>query len=130
VRTRIVASAAIALLWFFALGMFVHAQDQPAKVAGNWGMVLISPQGMQILFALVIEQDVTKIKGKMNSEFTGDSVIEGTINGNALTFQCTLAGPDGDLASAFKGTISGDTIDGTATIGQYKELVWTANRHK
>jgi len=102
VQTKIVISAGIALLWFFVLGMFAHAQDQPAKVADNWEMDMETPQGSSVPFTVSIEQDGSKIKGKMNSEFAGDSAINGTINEKDLAFRSTPAGPNGDLYAIFK----------------------------
>jgi hypothetical protein len=110
--------------------MFVKAQGQPAKIAGNWEMTLQAPQGGSFAFTLLIEQDASKIRGKLHSQFTGDTTdIEGTITGNDLAFRSTVAGPSGDLDGAFKGTVKGDAVEGTAMLGEYV-CGWSARHQK
>jgi hypothetical protein len=66
----------------------------------------------------------------LHSQFTGDTTdIDGTITENDLAFQSTVAGPSGDLDGAFKGTVKGDAIEGTAMLGEYA-CDWSANRNK
>jgi hypothetical protein len=126
-RTKLIALTSIALC-LLVLGALAHAQDQPAKIAGNWEMSMDAPEGSFTL-ALSIEQNGSKINGKMNSDQIGESAIEGTINGNDLAFGSTLDTPRGKLDAMFKGTVSGDSIKGSATIGDFS-LDWTAKRAK
>jgi len=110
------------------LGMSLHAQNQPANVAGNWEMTLTIPQGSLIL-TFSIEQEGSSIKGKMSSQMTGESAIEGTVNGNDLTFGSNLNTPNGVADATFKGTVSGDSIKGTMVVEDFL-LDWTAMRAK
>ncbi len=65
----------------------------------------------------------------MSSQMTGESAIEGTVNGNDLTFGSTLNTPNGPADATFKGTVSGDSIKGTMVVEDFL-LDWTAMRAK
>jgi hypothetical protein len=100
------------------------AGAQNAKVDGTWKLTLQSenkPQTPTLVF--------TSSGGKLTGAMKGgseDIPITGTIDGNKITFSIS---PHGDGPFTFTGTVDGDSMKGTASIGG-ADRDWTATRPK
>jgi len=116
-----------ALVLTLAFGFALRAQDQPANVAGAWQLTFEGRNGT-VTQTLTFTQDGTKLTGTVHSE-RGDSPVTGTITGNAIDFTITRSTPNGDFSIEYKGTVTGDTMKGTMTMGQ-NTRDWTATRQK
>jgi hypothetical protein len=120
----IVASALVLTL---AFGFALRAQDQPANVAGAWQMTFEGRNGT-VTQTLTLTQDGAKLSGTVHSD-RGDSPVTGTITGNAIDFTVKRTTPNGDFTIEYKGTVTGDAMKGSFTMGE-NTRDWTATRQK
>ena len=106
-------------------GMAAIAAEEPAKVAGNWEMSFEGPRGT-VTQTLAIEQDGAKIKGTLKGP-RGESPLEGTLEGNKISFAVKRNTPRGEMTLEYTGTVDGDSMKGTMSGGQFSGD-WTAKR--
>lgn len=81
-----------------------------SKVGGNWEMTMDSPHG-KITGPLTIQQDGNKIAGSYETEMTGKLPINGTVDGEKVTFSIEV--PGAQMTITFEGTRDGDKLTGT-----------------
>jgi autotransporter translocation and assembly factor TamB len=110
----------------------VVAQDaqKTAKVdiTGQWTMTADSPQGQMVLTA-TYKQDGETLTGTHVSEM-GEAPLKGTVKGNEVVYTLTLDMGGQQFSIVHKGKVDGDTITGTAEIGEMGTITWTAKRKK
>jgi hypothetical protein len=123
----------IALVGFVALAINavpIHAQAQakPAVVRGAWQLSM-QGQGTAVLQTLALQQTGGTINGTLKAPQGNPVPIQGTVTGQNISFSVKRHTPDGDVTQQFAGTVSGDSIKGTVTQGQF-HVDWTAARSK
>jgi hypothetical protein len=116
---------------------------QNADVTGEWLLTMSLPNGNERVITLNLEQDGTAITGTALAEGQEEpSEVTGTIEGNAVTLNLSMGrggrgggGSGGSGGSggrggprAWEGTVDGDTMSGTLSMGSRGELEWTAQR--
>ena len=87
------------------------AKTEPAKVAGKWEMTRETPMGaMTTVFNF--EQDGETLKGTITGgRGNREAPLTGTVKGNAVKFQTTMQGRDGESRTIeYSGTIDGDDM--------------------
>lgn len=121
--------AALALL-MVRPGALAHAQAKPASVGGAW-QVSMEGQGHNtaVMQTLAIQQKGGAINGTLKAPQGNAVPIRGTVKGTNIAFTVKRQTPDGDVTQEFAGTVSGDSITGTVTQGQF-HVGWTAARSK
>ena len=100
--------------------LFAAATLVASDVSGDWeftGKYLGEVSYARI--SIKVEGD--KLSGNMN-----ELKLEGTINGNELTF--TTKRPKGEHFGDFKGAAHGDTLEGTAVWFGERKVTWSARR--
>lgn len=122
----LIALAALATLGVF--GLQAHAQTKSASVRGAW-QVNMKGQATPLLQTLALEQKGNAISGTLKAPQGGAVPVSGTVTGQNISFSVKRHTPDGDITQQFAGTISGNSIKGTVTQGQY-HVDWTAARSK
>jgi len=120
---RVVVAVA-AVLAFVAAGT---AQEKPANVAGKWEMSWEGRQGTQTS-TLTLEQDGANLKGTMSGR-RGDTPVTGTVKGKEITLTVKRQTPQGEFTQEFKGTVDGDSMKGTLSIGE-RTIDWTAKKQQ
>jgi hypothetical protein len=118
---------AFALAWglLLALGGSVLAAEEPAKVAGSWELTFEGPRGTRAQ-TLVIQQDGSKIKGTLTGQ-RGEAPLEGSVDGNKISFTVTRETPNGTFTIEYNGTVEGDSMKGTMH-SQMFDGQWSAKR--
>ncbi len=122
---------------------------QNADVTGEWLLTMSLPNGNERVITLNLEQDGTAITGTALAEGQEEpSEVTGTIEGNAVTLSLSMGrggrgggGSGGSCGSggsggggsrggarAWEGTVDGDTMSGTLSMGSRGEIEWTAQR--
>ncbi len=86
-----------------------------ADVGGTWNLKVETQAGTGTP-TLVLVQDGEKLTGTYTGRM-GKSPITGTIKGNALEFSFTASGPMGSAVVSYSGTVDGDNVSGTMTMG-------------
>lgn len=109
----------------FALSIAAFAED--AKVGGTWEMSMQGRQGMMTQ-TLTIDQSGNKFKGTMKGQ-RGETPVEGTVDGNKISFTVERETPNGKMTLNYSGTVDGDNIKGTVKVND-NEREWTAKKQK
>jgi hypothetical protein len=110
---------------WLALDGSLLAADEPAKVAGTWEMTVEGPRGTRTQ-TLTIQQDGNKIKGTLAGQ-RGEVPLEGSVDGNKLSFTVTRETPGGTFTIEYTGTVEGDSMKGTMHTQMF-DGEWTAKR--
>ena len=126
----LITIAALALL-MVPPGAPAHAQTKPASVGGAW-QVSMEGQGhtTAVLQTLaIVQQKSGAINGTLKAPQGNAVPIHGTVKGTNIAFSLKRQTPDGDVTQEFAGTVTGDSITGTVTQGEF-HVGWTAARSK
>jgi hypothetical protein len=129
---------AVMLALLLCLGVTLAQEN--AKVAGKWEMSWQGRQGNTVTATLnFTKQDGEKLEGTLlpsqgpQGQPPAEAPVTGTIKGNKITFTVKRSTPRGDFTTEYNGTVEGDNMKGTATIGmgeQSRTIDWTAKRMK
>jgi hypothetical protein len=108
-----------------SFALFVQAQSAP-DVTGEWEASYITPLGPQEL-KIYLQQEGPRISGHTTSEY-GEFQVRGTINGSDVKFSWSEVDGGKTIAVAVSGKVDGDTITGTATVGERGAGAFKAER--
>jgi len=100
--------------------LLAAATTLAADISGDWefaGKIL----GDTTYVRIALKVDGNKLTGNLN-----ELKLDGTINGDKLTFAATR--PNGDAFGTFEGIVHGDEIDGTALWHKTDKVEWVAKR--
>jgi hypothetical protein len=126
---HVITLAAFALL-ILRPGGLAQAQTKPASVGGTWQLSMQGQgHGSAVMQTLAIEQKGGAISGTLKAPQGSAVPIRGTVKGTSIAFSLKRQTPDGDVTQEFAGTVTGDSITGTVTQGQF-HIGWTASRLK
>jgi len=116
-----IARPALVLLLLGAAPLAVQTD-----VTGEWEASYTTPLGPQEL-KIYLTQEGPRVTGHTTSEY-GESQVRGTINGRDI--QLTFSATDGGKAIDIRVTarVDGDTMKGTAKLGDAGEGAFTADR--
>ena len=98
-----------------------------SNVAGVWELKLDFMYG-SAHHKLVFEQENNRLTGSHEGEFAAGD-LTGSIGGNRLRFQSSLATEGQRVSFQFEGTEQAGKLAGTVALGEYGEARWTAERH-
>jgi hypothetical protein len=125
-RSLFVLMAVAALATF---GGWAQAQAaKPVSVQGAW-QVSMDGQGGAVKQTLALQQKGGVISGTLKAPQGNAVPVGGTVSGQNVSFSVKRHTTDGDVTQEFVGTVSGDSIKGTVTQGQF-HVGWTAERSK
>lgn len=99
-----------------------------ADVTGTWDLT-VETQGATSHPSVALKQDGERISGTYQGQM-GSSKLEGSIRGNDISFAVTLKFQDAPYTVTYTGTVSDDTMKGTARFGDSGTGNWTAKRRK
>lgn len=114
---------------------------QTTDVTGEWLLTMSTPNGERVM-TLNLEQDGDTITGTVTAEGQEEpGEVTGTIEGNAVTLTIQGGfgrrgrgggggggGGGGRGPRAWEGTVDGDTMSGTLSLGSRGEIEWSATR--
>jgi len=120
--TAILVAAAIALVP-------VAAQDaKKIDITGTWEMTVESPQG-QMLITANYKQEGETLTGMHVSEM-GEAPLKGTVKGADIEYTITIDMGGQQFSIVHKAKVDGDTITGSAIVGEMGTIAFTAKRKK
>ena len=97
------------------------------SIAGDWDVTIQSAQGSNSML-VTFKQDGDKISGLLKSPMGELPFQGGTLTGNDLKFDFSIAIQGQPLQITMSGTVDGPTITGKAQFGAFGEGDWTAKR--
>ncbi|MGA2263467.1 MAG: hypothetical protein ABSH28_18785 [Acidobacteriota bacterium] len=109
-------------------------QKQGAKsapnVAGKWTMTLEMSMGTGTP-ALDLKQDADKITGTYTGRY-GTFELEGKLKESNIEFAVTMSAEGQSITLTFTGEVAADgqTMKGTASLGELGDATWSAKRDK
>lgn len=124
-------ASVLACVVLLSLGLAKAALAQePAKVAGVWELAMEGRRGTMTQ-TLTIQQDGGKITGTLKGRGNRTFNLEGTVEGNRISFTVKRQMRRGTFTITYAGTVDADAMKGTATMGMRRfTLNWTAKRQQ
>ena len=106
-----------------ALAAFVAgiASAADADMAGGWVVEFSLPWGGSASYPMWVNQDGTKLSGRVTFPGVAEYQIKGSIKEDRFTIAWQTVVDGEFLDVIFTGRVSGDEINGTAMIGMYPE---------
>jgi hypothetical protein len=95
-------------------------------ITGQWEMTIESPQG-QMVVTSNYKQEGETLTGTQVSEM-GESPIKGTVKGADIEYTITIDMGGQQMSIVHKAKVDGDTIKGTATLGDMGTMTFTAKK--
>lgn len=124
-RKHIIASITIITAAFvFAAVLTVGAQSK--NVSGNWKLTLETPNGASNPM-LMLKQEGEELTGTYKGRF-GESPLRGTVKGSEIKFTVKVSAQGQDIELLYAGTVEGDTMKGTAKLGEYGEAPFSGKK--
>ncbi len=105
-----------------------RARSDAADVSGTWDMT-VETQGSTSHPSIDLKQDGERVVGTYRGQM-GSSKFEGTIKGTDIQFTVALKFQDASYTINYAGTVSDDTMKGTARFGDGGTADWTAKRRR
>ena len=98
-----------------------------ADVSGRWDVRVKFAMG-EAGHLLFLQADGNRVVGThVGSVQRGP--LQGTIDGDTISFQSVLSVEGSKLGYSFRGRIRGDRMEGALDLGEYPAATWTAVRH-
>lgn len=116
---------ASALMLGLAGWLSAHAADE-ANVTGTWQMEVQTAQGAGSP-KFTLEQKGEDVTGTYAGQL-GEAPVKGTVKGNAVELNYTVSGGGMELAVKYAGTVEGDTMKGTVSLGDLGEGTFTGKK--
>ena len=100
---------------------------ETVQLGGTWEVTVTTPdQDRTLTFNLT--QDGSSLSGTVSTEMGELDVYEGSVSGNGFSFKIELSMGTGPMEITFSGTVSGDTLEGTASVGEMGEAPMEGHR--
>ena len=101
-----------------------------ASLTGPWVLSLQMSQGAATP-ALELKQDGTTLTGTYTGRY-GAFPLQGTVKGRTVEFGFSMSADGTPVQMGFKGEVAADgqTMKGTASLGELGEAAWSATRQK
>ena len=104
------------------------AKPAVADVTGTWLMTVEAPEGTAHP-TILLKQEGERITGTYRGRM-GESDLSGTIKGGEIRFSVTLKFQDVSYVVVYSGSVSDDSMKGTARFGDAGTGDWSAKRRK
>ena len=123
---RLAGAALIAVLVAGGGIVALAAPAEPAKVAGDWNVVL-ELSAIRGQPRITLKQDGEKLTGSYFGRY-GEAPLEGTIKENKIQFTVTLNAEGTQTSGYFTGEVDGDRMSGAVEFEGAGEGRWSATR--
>jgi hypothetical protein len=84
-------------------------------MSGEWAISFTTPQG-PLEYTMYVQQQGPRLTGRLTSEY-GEFPLRGSMDGNTFTITWTMPDAGRELEITFNGKVEGDTMTGTAKLG-------------
>ena len=102
-------------------------QGEPASIGGIWDVQVdyLRGRGTQ---RFLLEQAESKVRGAHQGEIYSGN-ITGTVHADQIMLRSAFPVGWNEIHYTFIGTVQGDSMHGTVTMGEYGEATWSATRN-
>jgi hypothetical protein len=98
-----------------AVTLFLVPAFAQTDMSGEWTVQFQAPQGPQE-FTMYVQQQGPRLTGRLTSEY-GEFPLRGSLDGNTFTINWSMPDAGRELEITFNGKVEGDTMTGTAKLG-------------
>ena len=116
-------------LHFLLLAALCLSSAFAADIDGKWSATYDTQNG-SITTTWDLKADGAKLTGKANSSFGSRDVTEGKIEGNAVSWVEVIDAQGTTIKVVCKGTLSGDELKLSRTVGEFGTTKIVAKRQK
>lgn len=99
---------------------------QEASLTGEWSATVAAPRGA-LEYTMYLTQEGPRLTGYFQSQY-GEIPLKGSIAGDQIKLAWTMSDGSKELSVTMTGTVKGDTISGTATLGDVGQGAFRAER--
>ena len=93
---------------------------------GNWSLLVASPIGERPA-TLSVTTDGSTLKGSQQADGNSTEIFDGTFDGNVVSWKVSIVDPM-PMTLEFKGTIDGDQLSGSVTLGAFGDALFSGTR--
>jgi hypothetical protein len=93
---------------------------------GNWNLVVGTPMGER-RGTLSVKSDGATLSGSQTADENAAEIFDGTVHGNAISWKVSITDPI-PMTLEFNGTINGDELSGSVTLGAFGNASFTGLR--
>jgi hypothetical protein len=104
----------------------VLPQQAEINLTGEWSAVVTAPRG-ELEYTMYLTHEGPRLTGYLQSQY-GEIPLKGSVKGSEVSLSWTMMDGSKEIAITMTGTVSGDTIRGTAKLGTIGEGAFRAER--
>jgi len=93
---------------------------------GNWSLVIATPIGERRT-TLSLKTDGSTLTGSQMGDGNSTEIFDGVVNGNAISWKVAISDPM-PMTLEFSGTIDGDKLGGSVTLGAFGNASFSGTR--
>jgi hypothetical protein len=93
---------------------------------GNWNLVVETPMGERRA-TLSLKADGGTLTGSQMADGNTAEIFDGILNGNQLSWKVSISDPM-PLTLEFNGTVDGDEVTGSVTLGNFGSSYFSGTR--
>jgi uncharacterized pyridoxal phosphate-dependent enzyme len=99
-------------------------QGAPAQVAGNWSVEIQYTRGTGHQ-RFTVQQEGNTLTGSQAGEIY-QAILTGTVHADRIALRSEMKVPGNTIPWNFTGTVKGNSMMGTVTMGEYGDASWSA----
>jgi hypothetical protein len=99
---------------------------QSSTLTGEWSATVQAPRGA-LEYTMYLTQEGPRLTGYFQSQY-GEIPLKGTVNGDQIKLSWTMMDGSKEVNVTMTGTVKGNSISGTATLGTIGDGAFRAER--
>jgi Methyltransferase domain len=110
---------------------YIYLYIVPARLAGRWESAIAAGDGKAVPYHFSFEQSYQMAQGTVRVGDRDLRLPQIRLSGDQVAFNLTIPGAGGSVQHRFSGTVKGDAIEGTVTVGEgasRRVLPWKAKQ--
>ncbi len=105
----------------------VIPQGAPVQLAGNWAVEILYTRGVGRQ-QFILQQSGDQLTGQQVGELYSGK-MSGVVHEDHVELASNMAVPGNTIPWTFRGVVSGNSIKGTVSMGEYGNAVWSAMKN-
>jgi hypothetical protein len=101
-------------------------EERQMTADGNWTLVVETPMGKR-QGVLSVKSDGATLSGTQTADENTAEIFDGAVSGNAISWKVSITDPM-PMTLEFNGTINGDELSGSVTLGAFGNASFSGAR--